>query len=395
MTSPGGWGWSTRGRRLHALTGLRWWAALGVFFAHMRNLAPLPGTFDAFGFGAFGVMFFFILSGFVLTWSAAPTTRTSTFYVNRFARIWPAAFVTLLLAIPVFYSFHPNPAQTYVKPVNIGILALSVPLIQGWWRDPVVLFSGNPAAWTLTLEFFFYALHPFINRVLRAFSVRATVRLIVVIVALSLAYRATAMAVPGFFLTALPTPVLRLNEFVLGMCVAHASRLGWRTRLPAWAAIAGLVAIVAGDRYARRGVFPTGLGHSFIQYENEMLLIGFTALIAAVASRELRGRYSIFGARPIVVLGEWSFAFYLVHATVMYALITLFGRQRVSWDNVVWYVPALGLALLLTAAVHLWVEKPFERRIRTAWARHLARDAADASEPTKSPEAQADPASVG
>lgn len=33
----------TRTPRLDSLTSLRWWAALAVFFFHVRNVVPLPG----------------------------------------------------------------------------------------------------------------------------------------------------------------------------------------------------------------------------------------------------------------------------------------------------------------------------------------------------------------
>lgn len=96
--------------RLDAITALRWWAALAVFLFHVRNIVPLPGAVAEFArFGYLGVAFFFVLSGFVLTWSWRPTVDKRTFYWRRFARVYPLNVVTLLLAIPVFYSFNPNP----------------------------------------------------------------------------------------------------------------------------------------------------------------------------------------------------------------------------------------------------------------------------------------------
>lgn len=360
-------------RRLNSLTGLRWWAALGVYVAHMRNFAPLPGTFDAFQFGNYGVMFFFILSGFVLTWSMKPGMTVRTFYVNRLARIWPATIVALVFAVPVFYSTHPNPEQTYVKPLNWAILALSPLFAQGWWREPVVMYSGNPVAWTLSLEFFFYAVHPLIYTVLRRLSSRTSLMFAGIIIGLALAYRTIAVLDPGFFMTSWPYPILRLDEFILGMCVAHAMRRGWRATTRTWMAVSGLVALVLADRFTRRDVLPVAMGHNFVAYENELLLIGFTALIAAAASREILGRRSFFDSRPLVTLGEWSFAFYLVHSTVMYSFITLFGAHRARWDNVMWYAPTFALALLAAAALHLWVEKPLERRIRAGWTARTTR----------------------
>lgn len=53
---------STNRPRLDSLTGLRWWAAFGVFAFHMANLAPLRHQ-SLFNVGYTGVSFFFILSG--------------------------------------------------------------------------------------------------------------------------------------------------------------------------------------------------------------------------------------------------------------------------------------------------------------------------------------------
>lgn len=50
--------------RLDSLTGLRWWAAFGVFAYHMANIAPL-NVQHFFNVGYTGVSFFFVLSGFV------------------------------------------------------------------------------------------------------------------------------------------------------------------------------------------------------------------------------------------------------------------------------------------------------------------------------------------
>lgn len=96
--------------RLDGLTGLRWWAAFIVFLYHMLIFAPVPGLLsELFSYGYFGVTFFFVLSGFVLTWSARSNVPVSTFYWRRFARIWPSHIVALLLAIPVFYTMAAIP----------------------------------------------------------------------------------------------------------------------------------------------------------------------------------------------------------------------------------------------------------------------------------------------
>lgn len=66
--------------QLSSLTGLRFFAAIGVVFYHLRiYFAPIGDSLAIFSYGFTGVSFFFILSGFVLTWSQPSDVRTGDF----------------------------------------------------------------------------------------------------------------------------------------------------------------------------------------------------------------------------------------------------------------------------------------------------------------------------
>ncbi|MFM2353039.1 MAG: hypothetical protein RLZZ608_445 [Actinomycetota bacterium] len=364
--------------RIESLTGLRWWAAFAVFFYHMANLAPLPIN-EVLRYGNYGVMFFFVLSGFVLTWSAQPGVAVSTFYWRRFARIYPAHFVALLLAVPVFYSFTPDAAEWWVKPVDLGILLLSVLLIQGWWREPTILFSGNPAAWTLTVEAFFYAMHPAISRVLRLVGSRGALIVAAAIVVGSFGWRFGAVLIPDVA-AAVPLPIARLGEFALGMCLAHAMRHGWRPRLSVWIPMifGALVLVIATVDSVTEWMGPV---RTVIRDSaTEWILVFCAALIVAVAARDLAGGRSLLRHPWLVRLGEASYAFYLVHATIVFAVLGWVGPQPGGWSALVWYPPLFIGALLVAFALHLGVEKPLERRMRRGWDARLAARAARAAE---------------
>lgn len=352
--------------RLDSLTGLRWWAAFGVFLYHMTNLAPLP-IFEVFDLGNYGVMFFFVLSGFVLTWSARPETSTATFYWRRFARIYPAHFVALLLAIPVFYSVNPDPEQWWVKPLDLGVLLLSVLLIQGWWLNPVVLFSGNPAAWTLTVEAFFYALHPHLSKVLATLRSRGALAVAIGLISGAFLWRVLEVTVPAVATMPVPLPVTRLAEFAIGMCIAHAMRGGWRFALRPWIIAVGgaalVVVIVVDSATAWLGPVRDAVRAT----QTEWVLVFCTLVIAAVATRDLAGARSWLRARWMVRLGEASYAFYLVHATVIYFVLSFVGKQQGGWGNLVWYAPLFIAALSVAFALHRGIEKPLERRMRRWW----------------------------
>ena len=351
--------------RLNGITGLRWWAAFAVFGHHFMNLAPLPALIAGFaGFGHLGVTFFFVLSGFVLTWSWRAETDRRTFYWRRFARIYPLHLLTLLLAIPVFYRFTVDPSEPWIKTFDAGLLLLSVVLLQGWSRDPAVLFSGNPAAWTLTVEAFFYALHPFLIAPLRRLGRRGALIGATAVIAAAFGTRIGIVLFPGGWLSDLPWPVLHLNEFVLGMCLAWAYRAGWRVRASPWVPFALLM-----GWFAALLVLPRTGGQALFTvvapFNAEVVTVLLALLIATVATRDLDGRAGLLGARPVVALGEWSYAFYLIHATAIYLVLEVFGYQGGSyWRSLAWFVGLLAVSIAAAWALHVGVERPMERRLR-------------------------------
>lgn len=355
----------THASRLDALTTLRWFAAFGVFLFHMRNMVTFPEWMMwLVTYGNYGVTFFFVLSGFVLTWSWRPATPVRAFYWRRFARIWPLHMVALLVAIPVFYRPDLVSDAAWIKPLDWGVLLLSVLVIQGWWLDPVIKFSGNPAAWTLTVEALFYALHPAIIRGFRGLRRNAALIALVVLIGLALGTRLMSVLLPAQVGPVWSSPIGYLPSFIAGMLVGWAMRAGWRLRMPI--SVASL--LLLGGLFAAHTVARSGpMGATLAPFTPELVVLLCCVLIAAAATAEADGRVRILRWRPLVALGEWSFAFYLVHATIMYAAMEVFGRQLGSMRlTAMWSIIILTIAIALSAALHLWVEKPVERRLR-AW----------------------------
>lgn len=362
--------------RLDALTGLRWWAAFMVFLFHMRVLAPLPGPVVAiFDQGYFGVTFFFVLSGFVLTWSLRPAVPLSTFYWRRFARIWPPHMIALLVAIPVFYTFAPIPEGSFLKPFDAGVLLLSVVLLQGWSSNPAILFSGNPAAWTLSVEALFYAMHPWVSKMLTPLARRGALLLALGAVVWAFSYRIGLVYWPESWLAYVPLPVTRVPEFIFGMALAWAVRSGWRPRMHPIIGVGSLAAVACIFVLAR--VTPALL--PFALLSNEIFTVAVGLAIVSLTVHTLSGRRFLFETRWQVKLGEWSFAFYLVHATVIYAALRIFGPQDPSWRNLGWFAVILALDIALAWALYSFIERPVERRMRK-WKDSRDRRSAIASE---------------
>ncbi|MGZ0149356.1 acyltransferase family protein [Kribbella sp. WER1] len=349
--------------RVESLTGLRWWAAFFVFCHHMTQLAPLP-IYDFLKYGVSGVTFFFVLSGFVLTWSAQPGTKIRTFYRRRFARIFPLYILTLVAAFFVFYRVDPPAGMPWIKPVSLTVLALSALLVHGWSNNPTILYGGNPAGWTLSVEAFFYAYFPFVWRLTRRLKTAGGLILCVAVVVLSGAYR-LALFHYKTEVPILPQPVLHSVAFLFGIGLAIALRSGWKPRIPVWFAFL----VTGGGLYvlwysgAHPTQFPGAVTMGLCQKEILTLLYGF--LILAVAARDMRGGRSLLRSKPLVALGQWSYAFYLVHATIMYAIKEYHGiAGPIGWSNLTWYAGVLALSIFASAVLYKFVEHPMERLLR-------------------------------
>jgi peptidoglycan/LPS O-acetylase OafA/YrhL len=349
--------------RVESLTGLRWWAAFFVFCHHMTQLAPLP-MWKFLKYGTSGVTFFFVLSGFVLTWSSRPGTKISTFYRRRFARIFPLYFLTLVAAIFVFYRFEPPATMSWIKPVSVTVLVLSAFLMQGWSNNPTVLYGGNPAGWTLSVEAFFYAYFPFVWRATQKLKVAGGLILCVAVVVAGGAYRLALFHYKGD-VPVLPQPILHSVAFLFGIGLAIALRSGWKPRIPVWFAFL----VTGGGLYLLwySGLHPTrvpgAVTMGLCQKEVLTLLYGF--LILAVAARDMRGGRSVLRSKPLVKLGQWSYAFYLVHATILYAIKEYHGvAGPIGWSNLTWYAGVCALSIFASALLYEFVEHPLERKLR-------------------------------
>ena len=348
-------------RHLSTLTGLRFVAAFAVFIGHAARLLDAEhreGLHWLTGGSHTGVGFFFMLSGFVLMWTLRDDDRPAAFYRRRFARIYPSHMVTWVGTLIVFTVL----GFELQRPLG---QVLGVLLLQAWVPDQHVYYAVNGVAWSLSAELFFYLTFPLYAKRLLAASAAARRAVIVlgagVLIALVLAAdvppaQATGEQTAGTWMWALyQLPAVRVIEFVIGAALAVEVRRG--LRLPDWVFPAALVASAA--TYLWSGLQP---GASAIVL---MTLPAFALLIVAGASRDLAAAGTVF-SRPVAVrLGEWSFAFYLVHQIITH--VAQYKLDELS-SYATWV--GLGLALLLVAvaaaaALYYVVERPAERRLRT------------------------------
>jgi peptidoglycan/LPS O-acetylase OafA/YrhL len=364
--------------RLDSLTGLRFFAAWMVVVHHFSNFAALPYLWRYTGFGATGVTFFFVLSGFVLTWSFVPSDSAPRFYWRRFARIVPLHVVTTLIALPVFYSWRD-------VPYDWTAIGLSLLLLHAWVPTATTYFAGNPASWTLSCEMFFYALHPFVVR--PALAMRGALLGAATVAVLAAVFIVTRWSPDWFSLRIVGwllyvSPLFRVGEFLLGIALAAAMRRGFRIPLgviPSAVLVAAwfhLKYVVAPDHFWPWAEVLVA------QATYVALPVLYACVIAAAAQLDFDSARSWLRARPMVLLGQWSYALYLVHATIVYALIDSIGARSYSAvANVLWLGIVTVLAIAASAVLYTIVEHPTEQRLRQYQKRWLARRSAGVAAP--------------
>jgi len=368
---------------LHACTGLRFFAALGVVGSHFYCAPCEPHAPSFLGnllqAGFTTVSLFFVLSGFILSYNylgerGGFVGPPRDFYRARFARIYPIYLLALVVDLPLFLRLLPlaEPAATPGETARICVATLT--LTQSWLEvgRPV----WNTMAWTLSAEAFFYAVFPFLGVWLARQSSR---RLIAVAVgawllgaspflagalASSLGPEgASSLMARGLDAwSQLPQqliPLARLPEFVLGMCLGllfcRRTRQGseaWRTAglLATCAAIAAVIILLPPK--------PSPL------VQLGVLVPLFALCIWLLACGVARNGLWL-GTRTLVQLGGASYALYLLHGSLMGFALALNTRTLSLPHNAV----ALLLVPVAVAASLLlfhFVEEPARRWLRKA-----------------------------
>jgi peptidoglycan/LPS O-acetylase OafA/YrhL len=93
-------------------------------------------------------------------------------------------------------------------------------------------------------------------------------------------------------------------------------------------------------------------------------LLPYALLIFACAQADASGARNLLHRPSMVVLGQWSYAFYLVHYLVLRLAIYLAEDIPSAAGKAGIVVASLAVSVALSGALFQWVERPLERRLR-------------------------------
>ncbi|MFI7024153.1 acyltransferase family protein [Micromonospora sp. NPDC049900] len=364
------------GSRLPSLTGLRALAGLSVFITHGLALGLFTDPevmLDYIHYGAnagmFGLAFFFVLTGFVVTWTASSTDSARAFWRRRFFKLFPNHVVVyaviLLLLIPTGASIQAVEATA-------GLF-----LISSWFPSEAFLFGNlNGPMWSANIDVLAYAAFPFLYVLVKkispsrlwawAIGVTALAALVPVIAGNLLPDHPPSMVAPevswpqhwfGFYF-----PLTRALEFVVGIIMARIVLTG------RWIGLRALPAsLLTLGFYLVTLDVPVFYGYTFVP------LIPMALLIPAFAMADVRGRRTLVNSRLMVWMGDRMYAFFVIHITVMFMVHAAFtGENGVTGmysratfglgTGIVVLVATYLLCLVLASVLYELVEQPAMRR---------------------------------
>jgi peptidoglycan/LPS O-acetylase OafA/YrhL len=352
---------------------LRWLAATVVFLFHFQlEYRGLGGPALASPWAALiteghtGVGLFFTLSGFLFMQIALAQKSIvyRDFVRNRILRIVPLFLTVFLVATSIGRDTFQPQDIFYLFATNLG-------------HAPT---SGTPvtgAAWTISLEFLFYLVFPFLAQ----FALERGKRYLLQLLCLMAFFKLAAYTVnDNSTLMYFCTFVGRFDQFLIGMLAAmlyqqHGPRL---QRHASWLLplAAGLVLweVAAMHRLAPFGAAPKS---AFWIFWSMAESAGWAAFILAWVGWQ--ARLPGWLDRVLCHGGKVSFSFYLLHMGLLHLLAQRVGLVRPTGNG--WIDAAIMIALsygatwALATLSYNSIEEPFLRMRRRYGAEKTASSA--------------------
>jgi peptidoglycan/LPS O-acetylase OafA/YrhL len=328
-----------------------WW------FNMLRPLGIVLHDDYKLGFNAgYAVMFFYVISGFLITYTLTRNYKpnlegTATFYRNRFIRIyslyWPMVALTFLVVTGSWAHFLA--ADIWDKLTGIFLIGFDWRLSFASYPDPhfAAGIKGLEQAWTLGAELVFYLLAPFLMR-----SWKVAVFLLV-----------ASFGTRAYFVAAYGTDIQNIwtyhfigttfGFFMLGHLVCRFGRL-LAEPLMGWALLGcSLAVMVWSSSYASYDV-PRFWGSTLF----------FTLALPGLFEATKNIRW-------MNLLGDLSYPLYLVHTAVLILvgpwLLGLVLTQDETGAYHGYYLSSglfVVVATFAALAVHRLLEEPIAQALR-------------------------------
>ena len=368
-------------KRIDALTSLRFIAVAMIVVHHSRGVLWLtPDILDHFVLDH-GVSFFFVLSGFVLTYVYPRLTGPSSikkFYIARFARIWPTHIVAF---VALFIIFLPWSYYSIIQPRNMMLAIANLLLVHGWYPAMEVFFSFNQVTWAVSAEVFFYLIFPLLIKDFEKTWIRKLIFSLLIMLAVimfcNFADLQYALDVPSNVISRTGfvyiNPLSRLFEFVIGMCVAVIWKK-YEGRISLGKIVGTLLEVIVvciAIATVYISVSAGSINHLIGKAGAEYLFhtgscLSFALLIFTMAMG--MGHISLLlSSKIFVLLGETSYSVFLFHQLIL-RFYAAHHEYLSILPGAILYALFWIVTLLISFSVLIFIENPVRRFINRSFA---------------------------
>ncbi|MEO5806853.1 acyltransferase [Devosia sp.] len=347
--------------RLDELTAARGFAACFVVLYHVDAYAQgfLSRWFPPLHYGPLAVDFFFVLSGFVLThvyrdaWRNG-SYRHASFMLKRFARVWPLHIATLLgVAALILVGTRLGLVPDWQPSVTSFLLNVTMLHATGLASE----LAWNQPSWSISAEWCAYLAFP-----LFLLAVDRLPSLLARLIAAALLFVICALVASQV-----------LHEDLMEMTI----HIGVLRIIPSF--FAGVVLRYWLDQTSTPDARDTGLlsmlllatlaaalNAAWLGAANAVFWPIIIVTILLLAHRGKSAKAGLMRAKPLLWLGDISYALYLVHAPVLMLAFGVGGKllhlttpAALAMLGLIAFAVAIAIAHL----AHVLIERPAQRLI--------------------------------
>ena len=347
-------------RKLDQLTITRFIAALSVVFFHGGHQLDIVRQFPMLTAGPTAVGYFFVLSGFVMAlayYRPGVPFDFRGYWLARFSRIYPVYMLAFALTCLHYLSI-----LSRIKPPKV---LANVFLYQAWIPDFALSF--NIAAWSLSVEVFFYLLLPLLLLWAMRRPATEVIWISVGFWVISQLFHSYLMTRLGFgsenFLAYFPP--FHLNAFLLGLAggiwyLTYSSRMKVRQSLNLILLVGSLGTVLL--LLTLRAYLPT-FPHN-ISLDAGLLAPLFLLIVLTLALDTSRLSQGL-GHPWLVLLGDASYALYILHVPIRWLFedVLRLAGQAIAFGTM--FSIYLPLLIVLCVVVFQYIERPARDWLRT------------------------------
>jgi peptidoglycan/LPS O-acetylase OafA/YrhL len=290
-------------------------------------------------FGGRGVLFFFIISGFVIFMTLERCGNVVEFWIRRAARLYPAYVAAMVITFVVVNLIGPVDFSTTGRDFAIGLTFLTPHIPNAKYIDP--------AYWSLVVELKFYL---FIGLIAAIGRRRFTTAWVVFL------GTSTLLWVLGTYLHIHALRSIAINilvteylpYFTCGMAFYQFHR---GRNMSGWVlALSALAVYVIAPRD------DSSVSVNLLTVAMVLMFVGF-----------LFEKLEWLAIRPLLFIGDISYSLYLLHQYIGVSLIAIF-RHRWGFPDLLATGASASICIVLAYYLCRWVEKPGQKLI-VSWAR--------------------------